>query len=465
MKNNMIISMVIIFAILAFAPLVGADDFSVTVGTIPTVYAGTSESVLVTIYNNGANNEWFSISMIGMPLEWINVDPYLIKIPAGKSSQVKIYITPGAESTPATYSYHLTVKRTSDSSKFEEDVLIVVEQDTDAVVKSLKHSCDTPCLEDEVNITAVIENVGSVPISMRYVLSVGDEKFEKDLDALSVRSLRDISQKVELGLFSPDTYEIKAELFDNNGNNLFTATKSLVIPEIKNIKYESDMKSNLLGRFIIATATNKGNVKDTANLKVDYSGDWYAVYSGPEPEEKVANRYMWNSELEPGESIDIKYTEFFWVTPAIILIILMIGLGTYIFFTLVKIRKSVSYDRILPDKEIMVSLDLRNMYKTMESVVVRDIVPRGFKVVGKFPTIKPVMRHIPAGTEMIWRVGKLRKREERLLHYKIKPTDDIKGDVELSQATIRGRVGQKKIIRHSGKLTLKGSENSKVKVQ
>jgi hypothetical protein len=152
----------------------------------------------------------------------------------------------------------------------------------------------------------------------------------------------------------------------------------------------------------------------------------------------------------------------------ILLIIILGGLKMYFTQITIELRKTVrGRHELKKDHEISAALIIRNHMIPMDTVVARDIVPHGFSVVGTFETMKPLVRKIAEGTELVWRVGSMRANEERVLHYKIKSNKDVYGDVDLPLAAIRAKHGEKSIIRHSNIVELHGApkeQETKVKV-
>ena len=67
--------------------------------------------------------------------------------------------------------------------------------------------------------------------------------------------------------------------------------------------------------------------------------------------------------------------------------------------------------------------------------MVRDWVSPLASVVNQFDSVKPVIRKSDAGTELIWKLDKIDKKDDRILSYKIRTM--INGEIKMPRAYIR----------------------------
>ena len=106
------------------------------------------------------------------------------------------------------------------------------------------------------------------------------------------------------------------------------------------------------------------------------------------------------------------------------------------------------------------SLNLRHLRKY------GDVVPEEFILSGSFETLKPIVRKIGSGTEMIWRLGTIKRGEERLLHYKIKPRGIVTGEHSLPSAHLTARKGANTITTISNHANIDmGTGPSRIRVK
>ncbi|MBN2202861.1 MAG: hypothetical protein JW700_01585, partial [Candidatus Aenigmarchaeota archaeon] len=97
---------------------------------------------------------------------------------------------------------------------------------------------------------------------------------------------------------------------------------------------------------------------------------------------------------------------------------------------------------------------LRSRKKGVDSVVVKDTVPSGFSITSKFESVKPMIKKIADGVELHWRLGKMGPKEERVLHYTIKPTEGVSGRVKLPVAKAKGKRHKAPIYKRSNKVSV-----------
>jgi hypothetical protein len=105
--------------------------------------------------------------------------------------------------------------------------------------------------------------------------------------------------------------------------------------------------------------------------------------------------------------------------------------------------------------EWKISLEIRNKMKEIDGVIVRDKIPNGFSVMGEFQTIKPVIRKLADGTELVWRVGRIAPNDERILHYTIKALMPFTEKL-LHSAHLYGKSGNKTVQTTSNTETIEG---------
>jgi hypothetical protein len=100
-------------------------------------------------------------------------------------------------------------------------------------------------------------------------------------------------------------------------------------------------------------------------------------------------------------------------------------------------------------------LGVKYRFATTKNVIVRDWVsPLATVIMEEFEAVRPVVKRSDAGTELVWSLGDMKPREERLLSYKIRPV--VYGNLKLARASMRykNRKGERKRI-HSNPVFIK----------
>jgi hypothetical protein len=100
-----------------------------------------------------------------------------------------------------------------------------------------------------------------------------------------------------------------------------------------------------------------------------------------------------------------------------------------------------------------IEVSVHNRGKAVEGAIVTDTVPHNFTLSSSFETLKPIVRKMELGTQLIWRIGGIRRGEEKILHYRIAPKIHS-GPVRLPAAHLRAKKGEKTIIASTGNAVL-----------
>ncbi len=126
----------------------------------------------------------------------------------------------------------------------------------------------------------------------------------------------------------------------------------------------------------------------------------------------------------------------------------------------------VNFLELGPKEEVnaLVALkeNLKNKKKEIDKAVIKDFVPAGYSIVSKFETVKPMIKKVSNGIELDWKMSKLKPDEERVFHYTIKPTDEIK-ERNLPSAKAKVLHDNKIVQRNSNKVYLSAEKEEETK--
>lgn len=440
--------LMLVFSLFAAYPA-SAADFSINVTQPETIYAGniTNFSVLVT---NSGINDWFSIAAIGTYSSWIAIGEQNIYVPSGSSASSTLQIEPVSDAMPNKYEYSIIVSRASDNSKnVEKNIFVNVLQSSSVIIKDSSLSCTECKPGDMVTASASIKNIGSKQLNnMKVVFTFGDRTKVMPVASIDSGTVKAFSTDFFIDqTAAPGQYKIEAKVMQDTS---VLAKKYIIfnIPSIPIIKTVKNVSSSIFGNYITLVSTNEGNAAQTAKIESRVLNAWYSVFSGAKPS-SVGDVYTWAVPIAPSESVTISYSEIFWPVPLAAVMFVFIGAYYYIILSSLSIRKRIIHH----SKEISVSLDVRSGLRPIDNAVVRDVVPKEFEVLGKFESIKPVIRKVAHGTELVWRLGRLKSREERILHYKIKAVSSF-GTKRLHPAELNGKRGDKLVSRASNFVSL-----------
>ncbi|MBU3957743.1 MAG: hypothetical protein KKB25_01580 [Nanoarchaeota archaeon] len=444
----------IILAVFAFSAYpAAAADFSVNLTEPETIYAGNTTNFSAVITNGGAD-DWFSVAAIGTYSSWISVEKQNIFIPYGSSASSALTVMPAPDALQNKYQYSVIVSRASDSAKVEKEVFVNVLQSNAVIIKDALLSCSECAPGETVSASVTIMNSGSKPLgSLKLALTLGDRTKIISISSLDFGVLKEFSSEFVLdSMAAPGQYAVDAKVMQDTS---VLAQKSLkfTVPSLPDIKTVKNVSTSIFGNYVTLVSSNSGNAAQTADIKSGALDAWYSFYSGAKPF-SAGKEYVWRITLAPNESAAITYSEIFWPVPLALAVLAFIGAYYYIAVSFVSIRKRIVRKH---GREFSVSIHVKSGLSPMDNAAVRDAVPKEFAVSGTFESIKPVVRKTQAGTELVWRLGRLKSREERILHYRIKPVSAFTA-VRLHPAELSGKRGEKIVSRLSGFLAVYGEQ-------
>lgn len=451
MKKSILFPFIFLLLSISF---VSAQDFSVETTEPETIYAGQKTEFIITIQNQG-EEDWFSISILGTKPAWVSLENTNVRLSSGESANVKVWVTPSLDAFQASYSFLVIISNSKE--KIEKEVFVSVKQKALAVISDIELSCISCKPNENITVSSEVKNVGSrVLRNLKLIVSLDSEKITKNIEILDLSEIKQFSSIFQIpAMKEPGRYIINLELMQDN-EVLDKKNTSFSIPRITDVETDKIISQTIFSKSVMLTATNKGNVQTTAQIKSDVSKDWYVVYSGEQPDKKNGE-HIWVVTLNKGEETQIKYSEIYW--PVILLLLLIITSIIYYYNTLQKLsikKKILQKHTAKEGREFSVSIEIKNRGKSVEDVVVRDVIPSMFELIEKFETRKPTIKKIETGNRLTWRIGRLKPHEERVLHYKIKTLVGIIGNTKLPKATVKGRCEEKTFLHKSNIAVLQG---------
>jgi len=427
--------------------------FTVKTNAPDEMYAGDSSNVTITVHNDG-NEGMFTISQVISPPEasqWSTLQGSMgATIPYGKNGTFAIKLNPSNDARPGMYSFALTIAEQMTGDRVQAAWTTTVRQHVAAaVIRVLNISC-TACSGDNIDFTVSVENVGTTALkNFKVAMSGPGQQVPLDLGDVAVGATKTLRGSFNLLGIQPSDYAIRAQLVNEAGSVADARSISFRIPLVKNVELTNAEGLLPWSKTVSYTATNKGNAQDDATVTATATpSPWVSISFSQEPDETSGNKMTWKVSLTPGASMTFSYTEFYWPVPIIIVAIIAGGIYAYFWATALVLRKKVTKK----DGEWTVSIIAINRGGTVDGVVVRDVVPAGLRLGTHFETLRPIVRAMASGTEMVWRVGGMRKGEQRVLHYR------IIGEraATLPNARLTAKRGEKTLISSSASISLPG---------
>jgi len=429
---------------------------------ILTVYTGESAFAEITVKNNQAFSDTFSLSIFPPYYQGIipSLERYSLTLEPQESQTLKIYfeIPECAEETSTSFAITATSRKNENVSDSKNLVLETIRKFGVCIYgASLSKQNLNPgeTLTIEVALKNPSESL-SQPLNLQTNVLFNREivkRFDDYFETIEGKTTKIVKHDFEVGKYqTPGFYTVEVLLKDKYGTivnkkelqfNVATINASSepnYLPIIKTVK------NGLLVQTIEISVKNEGNVPTTSLYISEAIPTFMKVFFFPkkEPnlEEVKENRivYSWLvPPLTPGSSYTVTYEISTW--SAVLIAIVLIVIVVYAFASIFSIsieKKHRIIGPITKDREITIMLEVKNRTRhEIRDVIVRDFVPGIATVIERFDTLRPTLRKIANGTEIVWKINSLAPGDERVLTYRIKPIVDIVGVLKLPKAYLK----------------------------
>tara|TARA_Y100000310_G_scaffold339954_1_gene434255 strand:+ start:15892 stop:17310 length:1419 start_codon:yes stop_codon:yes gene_type:complete len=240
---------------------------------------------------------------------------------------------------------------------------------------------------------------------------------------------------------SPGIHTISVRAYQGEELRGSFAQDIIVVPD-EDVAEDLDVSRGFLSSLTIIKKKNDGNIVSTQRMETKYSL-FKRVFTSTTPKaEKESGKYVWELTLEPGEEAEIQiktnYRPLFY--GLIIIVLFVIGMLFYIERSVV-LKKRIF--RIKEDShgisEFKILLHLRNGKRFgLRDVKVLDVLPHVISATQDFGTLKPTtVQKGKMSVRMVWEIGDLDPKEERVISYKVKSKINLLGEVRLPAATVQ----------------------------
>jgi len=433
-----------------------------------TAYIGEELDVDVSIINDQNFTDSFSLSI--WPPIYTDLEEYYITIPPLSSKNVRLSIIPPITATVETKQYIISaVSNTDPNVSVSKNLYVDVRMRSGLYISSLSLDKEIINPTEEIKVSTTITNLDSFPhenILVETVLSKEDRVFDRSVDKIRIISRN--SAETILTVFKTTKYmeggkyTITSTLKDNLNRIIDVEKKDINITSEYNIIKTKSIKYGLLYHSVAITLLNDGN-ENAKNVSITESvpaliNNFFYPEIEPSEIQRVGNRivYKWDiGIIKPGKTVVIKYQlRFVNVILISIIIIGLIVLGMK-YRMVPRVEKMHKFKKVEGKKEIRVFLSVKNnSTRTINNVIVRDIVPPLASIIKEFETLEPEIKGVKSGTMLVWKLGSLKPKEERLLTYKIRPLIEVIGKFRLSKAIMTYEIKGKKEKTHSNAIDI-----------
>lgn len=236
----------------------------------------------------------------------------------------------------------------------------------------------------------------------------------------------------------PGEYTVIATL---RGTDM-TITREFILETYHNVIETMETVESPLMKTVTITIENQGNSMETnyityQKIPQDFLTGFAVAPDSCYGEGDDRTCTFVIDRLAPGVTAQITYTTHYWPVYA------QYGLVAIILISIIALsvkraaRPKIRKRHIKGKDKHSIVLEIRNPFMHhLKNVVIRDWVSPLARVLHEeFESVKPIMKKSEAGTELIWRLGDLKPKEDRVLHYKIKPM--VVGGLKMPKAYLR----------------------------
>ena len=312
---------------------------------------------------------------------------------------------------------------------------------------------DTLVPDQVLTITAQINNPSDIASTAFQLLTNIEnargtvvKSFQNNIDIIQGKSSKTIAidykipQEIGYGRFN-----IELVLQNTLNKEVSTNVLSFVVQQFENPTAQKSVKFGILTQDIFLKVRNDGNAPVNASTSETvpvFLKTFINMIDKPDSEQTVGSNviYTWLFyNLQPGEEKTIEYQINLWQIVLIIVLIIIAVADAFTYdFTIRNIKKHKLFGPLAGTKEVTITLEVRNRTRhPIHDVSIRDFLPSFATVIDKFETVKPLIRKVAGGTEIIWKFDTLRSMDDRVLTYRIRPTMEILGEIKLPKAVIR----------------------------
>jgi hypothetical protein len=409
----------------------------------------------MTILNNQDYDDMFRIILSGEHLEWNMPSTIAKKVRADSSETIELLFYPTG-SNMGLFDFTATVESLNNpdvkaSAKFFINIPYL------AAIKGFSASASgntvsfyailkTPeekelkgefALEDSSGIT-----VGSVP----FTETVNGEK--------EIRGTLSPPERLLAGTYTA---------YITIDGTLLSRNSSFTIQPVRSVSQKVEETSSGFSKIVLVSVTNEGNVaeRNYAFQQKTPLDPMTGMLTKPadncmeEGGEMVCNYLV--GEIKPGATAQVSYAVSYWpmFNGYLLLTVIVIGLVLFSFLRATTPRIIKRHSGKGEDRHNISIHVINPFFHRLSDVVVRDWVsPLAQVLHEEIESSRPAIRSQDEGTELIWKLGDMKPREERILQYKVRSL--VHGSLKMPGAQLKFTAGkgEKKIRLVSNGITL-----------
>ncbi|NOQ56089.1 MAG: hypothetical protein GQ477_04765 [Nanohaloarchaea archaeon] len=453
-RSSLVLSL--IFIVMLFAqPVFAQEPFSVKVLTEKqSVYVGNSANYQIEVMNN--LNESVDVQLvptISYSNWFATQENYTKSIAPNGTDIIDVKIVPDIGTSSGNLAITVSVCKVRSNVCSDTFINMQVIDKSQLKILSFEPELVESPMDAGAKFLFRLENLGeSNIVSYKFLVEAYDinenvvSNRTVDLDKIPSNSLypRDGLASVLLLFDAIGTYDVSAKIIDSTGGAVQTETSKITItvpPEVKTETIDKNTVPGILFEKTTYSVQNKNSKLNSVEIIHPVFLSQYIYSFSIEPdvvEVDGIKSFVWVCDLAisgaVGDSCEISLTANYWGIYLLIIVLLLLAGYIYIMVEKPKVKKAYINKGELHSIHIHVK---NNSVKPLSDVIVTDILPAVLKIVGDY-TVKPTKINKKHNcVELVWNLGTLKSKEERILTYDVKPVVEVEGGIDLPAVEIK----------------------------
>lgn len=416
------------------------------------VEAGSSAMFKIIITNNQDSRDVFKIvgdDFAVYPFSefaaLIKAEPAQVKLDAEESAEVIITIET-LDTAKVNTRYTTKIKVSSlinpeQKTLFDLNTLVVSAKDVIEIIPLLPEKIKPG---EEVRVPIKLKNRAYIPLTNLELYASSDVPEIAQKKTFNIKEREEVNETMNM-LFGKNTlpgyHTLNIKVYQNDEIKGSFTQDVYILPR-DDVTERIDIERGFLSWLTAITKKNEGNIASEQKVETHYTL-WKRVFTTTQPKAKKEDgKYVWRFTLQPGEEAKIEIlTNYRPVLYGIIIIAIFIAGMLWHIERSVVLKKRIF--RVKEDtqgiSEFKILLHLRNGSKgILRDVKVLDILPFVVSHTNDFGTLKPTtIQKGKKSVRMVWEIGDLQPKEERVLSYKVHSKMDLLGEVRLPAAIVQ----------------------------
>jgi hypothetical protein len=409
----------------------------------------------LTISNNQDYDDIFQIILSGEHLEWNMPEFIAKKVHAQSSESVEILLYPTGPNM-GLFDFTASAQSLSNpdvkaSAKFLVNIPYL------AAVKDFSASASG----NSVNFYAILKTPEEKSLKGEFSLkdssgrTVGSVPFSETVNG--EKEIKGALVPTERLLAGTYTAYITIDGTPISRNSSFT------VQPVRSISQKVEETTSGFSKEVVISITNEGNVveRNYAFQQKTPLDAMTGMLTKPadncrEEEGVMVCNYIVN-EIRPGNTAHVSYAVSYWpiFNGYLLLTVIVISLVMFSFLKVTTPRIIKHHSKKGEDRHNVFIRVSNPFFHKLNDVVVRDWVsPLAQVLHEEIESSRPAIRSQEDGTELIWKLGEMKPREERILQYKVRSL--VHGSLRMPGAQLKFTAGkgEKKIRLVSNGITL-----------